>query len=151
MRKLFAAASEPLRLGPDETAIAEVLVRTGDLKHHTIRITYPHNDEGRLVLTNSRLLYLSYDQKRTTLAVSLGEISQVEAGTKKGFLTSSPAVTVFYGQDGRNRRVTFSVPSEMIDYGGAFMTTKRHANRYTADGFSNLLNQERAKPSVSAA
>jgi hypothetical protein len=48
-RKLFSAASKPLQLGPDETPIAEVLVKTDDLSHHTIRITYPYNDEGRLV------------------------------------------------------------------------------------------------------
>ncbi len=99
VRKLFTAASEPVKLDPDETGIAEVLVKTDDLKHHTIRITYPHNNEGRLVLTDRRLMYLSYDQKRTTLAVPLGAISQVEAGKKKGFLTSTPVVTVVYRID----------------------------------------------------
>jgi hypothetical protein len=48
-RKALSASSEPVRLGPGETAAAEVLVKTSDSKHHTIRITYPHNDEGRLV------------------------------------------------------------------------------------------------------
>ena len=163
VRKLFTAASEPVKLPPDgnsaqsagssppEGVVAEVLVKTGDLKHHPIRITYPHNDEGRLVLTNLRLLYLSYDQKSTTLMLPLRDISQVEAGEKKGFLTSTPAVTVIYRKDGRDRRTTWSVPPEMIDYGGIFMGTKRQANRHTAGEFADLLNRERASPSQTGA
>ena len=89
-RKLFSASSQPVKLGPGETAIAEVLVKTDDLRHHTVRITYPHNDEGRLVVTNLRLLYMSYDQKRTTLAVPLRAISQGEVGKKKKLLFLDP-------------------------------------------------------------
>ena len=152
VRKLFMAASEPVKLGPSEAAIGEVLVKTDDLKHHTIRITYPRNNEGRLVLTNIRLLYMSYDQKRITLAVPVGAISQVEVGKKKGFLTSTPAVTVVYRIDGRDERTTWSVPPEMVEYGNPllFMGDKRQTNRYTADQFAELLNRERARRQGSA-
>jgi hypothetical protein len=99
------------------------------------------------VLTNLRLLYLSYDQKSTTLTLPLRDISQVEAGEKTGFLTSTPAVTIVYRQDGRDRRTTWSVPAEMIDYGGVFMSTKRQPNRHTASEFADMLNRERGGPS----
>ena len=125
--------------------------KTDDLKHHTIRVTYPHNDEGRLVLTNLRLLYLSYDQKRTTLAVPLGAISQVDVGQKKGLfgLGSTPTVTVVYQIDARPNRTTWSVPKEMVEYGNPliFMGDKRHTNPRTAGEFAELLNRERAKHS----
>ena len=146
-RKLFSASSQPVKLGPDETAIAEVLVKTDDLRHHTVRITYPHNDEGRLVVTNLRLLYMSYDQKRTTLAVPLGAISQVEVGKKKKLLSLIPTLTVAYQEDAGPNRTTWFVPPEMVEYGNPllFMGDKRQANPHTADQFAELLNRERAK------
>ena len=81
-RSIFGAASESVKLDQDETAIAEVLVKTNDMQHRPMRIGYPHNNEGRLVVTNFRMLYLSFDQTRTTVNVPLNAIFGVEPGTR---------------------------------------------------------------------
>lgn len=66
-RSIFGATSEPIKLNQDETAIAEVLVKTNDMQHRPMRIGYPHNNERRLVVTNLRMLYLSFTIRREQL------------------------------------------------------------------------------------
>ncbi|MDI6792880.1 MAG: hypothetical protein QME81_08455 [bacterium] len=96
--------------------------------------------EGKLILTNKRLVYGRYDEKGIVLSLEPKDVLSIEVG-QKGLLIKSPTLKVTYTpKKGKQAEViTWTIPSETAVTG--FLTTHRYKNPHTAESFATLLHQ----------
>jgi hypothetical protein len=83
-----------LDLAPDEDRILQMFARTRDFKFRGFMVSGSAYD-GKLVLTSSRLVYTTYDEKRVGATFSPEQVLAIETG-KHGFPVKFPSLTLTY-------------------------------------------------------
>lgn len=106
--------------------------------------------EGKLILTNRRLLYSTHDEKKIGLSLEPKNISSIHIG-KKGFLTKTPTLSIDYiDKKNKLKTATWTFPetlniSEPLFSKGSLLSklarveVLEYKNPQTMEEFSKLL------------
>jgi hypothetical protein len=137
-----------LGLEPGETKLGEMFVRTKDIALGGFIISGSAN-EGKLILTNKKLRYGRFDEKKIALSLEPSDIISISAeagqkGTLLKFLqVKAPALIATYLDKTRSveKTVTWTVPAQVSVSGLIGSTT--YPNPHTADSFLALVNDWR--------
>lgn len=92
--------------------------------------------EGKLMLTNNRLIYSTYDEKKTGLSLSAEDVSNIKIG-EKGLLDKTTTVTLAYVDKRKNKSksVTFKFPEKASNQSFG----KEYKNPQSIETFLKLL------------
>ena len=131
-----------LKLEPGEAKIGEMYGRTRDISLPGF-IVSGSAKEGKLILTNRRLLYGRFDEKRIALSLEPREVTSVSVESARNikFLQlKAPVLVAMYLDKKKNRQktVTWTVPA-FASVSGLMGSTK-YPNPHTAESFLALLN-----------
>jgi hypothetical protein len=98
--------------------------------------------EGKLVLTNRRLMYSKFDEKRIALTLTPADVVSIESG-QKGMIIKSPVLIVKYTDRKKNkpRIVTWTVLPSVTVGGFGMVGQKKYESPHTAESFLSLLNE----------
>jgi hypothetical protein len=78
-------------LEPDEERLGELFVFNRDLRHKGYIPTSPN--EGKLILTTTRLLYCWYDERKVTSSFTPSDISSLDLLNKReAFILKKPVI-----------------------------------------------------------
>ncbi len=109
-------------------------------------------NEGKLVLTDRRLLYTTTDREKITSSIVLNNILSIDVTEKRESfqLTKTPCLLIKYKDGNRSKSITFTVPSALVASGNPIllMGEKRYENPYTAEPFAALIKGRRVASSV---
>lgn len=123
-----------LRLRPREAKVAELFVKTRDISLGGF-YWYGSGREGKLALTNKRLLYCRFDERRIALSLEPHDVIKFEV-SEKGVVFKAPALVVDYAEPrkprGKTRKITWTLLSVAPGI-------KRYTNPHTAESFAALL------------
>ena len=124
-------------LNESEKKLAETYCKTRDVTF-TGFVSAGSALEGKLVLTNQRLLYCTYDEKKTAIVLERKDIGNISV-TKVGVLSKQPAVAVEYIEPRKKKPkiATFTIRDEVGDSNPLFR--KQYVNPEGSESFCRLL------------
>ena len=135
-----------LKLEPGETKLGEMYVRTRDISLGGFIVSGSAN-EGKLILTNQRLLYGRFDEKKIALALEPRDLVSVKAESAQTLIkfvqVKAPVLIATYLDKKKNQQKTvrWTVPTHASVSG--LIGTTRYPNPHTAESFLVLVNDWR--------
>jgi hypothetical protein len=121
--------SKPIDLKNEEKRIAELFVFTRNLIHKGF--IFSTSNGGKLILTNKRLIYCWFDERKITLTVDLNDISSVRS-SNEGIVIKKPKIILSYSEGNNLKNINWEVPEQIAKY----------KNYYSADVFAKLITTE---------
>ena len=130
-----------ITLGAGEKKIGELYVETRDIKLGGFHWE-GSGLEGKLVLTNQRLMYSKFDEKRIALSLEPGDVVSFETG-QKGLIMKSATLKIKFVDKKKNktRAATWTILPAFTVSGFGAIGSKRYENPHTAESFTALLNK----------
>jgi hypothetical protein len=120
---------QPVGLKNDEKRIGELFVFTRDLRHKGF--IFSTSNGGKLILTNKRLVYCWFDERKITFTVDLNNISSVRS-SNEGIIIKKPNIILSYSEGKKEGKITWEVPKQIAKFD----------NYYSADVFAELITAE---------
>jgi hypothetical protein len=135
----------PLNLRAGETILSEVYARSSGLLGLEFQGFTPGGSsrEGRLILTDQRLLYTDFAQKRVAFSIEPGDVVDIKIGktlTTKSVFSMTPKMTLTYvaRRKGKTKTKSWSIPREIVVHGNPllFVGDKKYPNPGTVEEFA---------------
>ena len=123
-----------ITLQESEQKLGELYVETRDLKLGGFHWE-GSGLEGKLVLTNRRLMYSKFDERRIAVSLEPADVTGIESG-QKGLVMKADILKITYNDKKKNkaRTATFKVLSSFT------AGNKTYHNTSNAASFTGLLN-----------
>ena len=124
-------------LNESEKKLAETYCKTRDVTFKGF-VSAGSALEGKLVLTNQRLLYSTYDEKKTALVLEPKDVVNISV-VKVGVLGKQPALAVEYiePRKKKSKKATFTIKEDVGDSNPLFR--KQYVNPESLESFYKVL------------
>lgn len=136
----------PLLMAADENRLGEMYGHTRDVKLKGFTAAGSALD-GKLILTNKRLIWTRYDEKRHSLQLFPDDILGVKI-TEKGIISKSPALQITYrlSRAKKPKVATWMAPEDAVANGNPliFMADEKFKNPHSVNSFAQLLTSWKA-------
>lgn len=124
-------------LNESEKKLAETYCKTRDVTFEGL-VVAGSALEGKLVLTNQRLLYSTYDEKKVAVVLEPKDIVNISV-VKVGILSKQPALAIEYIEPRKKQAkiATFTIKEKVDDSNPLFR--KQYVNPESLESFYGLL------------